>query len=186
MFVLLFNRYGLSFEFFFYMLFVCSLIIATFVDLKHRIIPDEISIGGIIIGFLLNVARSFNLRPPSFSLQPILNSFLGIIIGSGIIYLSGFLFDLIYFKLLKKGPISGEKESMGFGDVKFLGMIGAFSGWQRAILTFFLAPFFGAVMGLINLLVKKDHTIPYGPFLSFAAIISLFWADKIIHLILFR
>jgi leader peptidase (prepilin peptidase)/N-methyltransferase len=73
---------------------------------------------------------------------------------------------------------------MGGGDVKLLAMIGAFMGWQMAILTFFLAPFLGIVFGVINLATKKDHTIPYGPFLSVAALIALFWADKIIQLIL--
>ena len=111
---------------------------------------------------------------------------MGIIIGGGIIYLSGFLFDLVYFKLLKKPPIQGETESMGGGDVKLLAMIGAFLGWERALLTFFLAPFFGAIIGVINLVTKKDHTIPYGPFLSLAAIVSLFWADKIIILVFGR
>jgi leader peptidase (prepilin peptidase)/N-methyltransferase len=99
------------------------------------------------------------------------------------IYLTGFLFDLVYFKMLKKPPIQGETESMGFGDVKLLAMVGAFLGWQKAVATFFLAPFFGLIVGIINLAVKKDHTIPYGPFLALAAVISLFWADKIIGLL---
>jgi leader peptidase (prepilin peptidase)/N-methyltransferase len=73
---------------------------------------------------------------------------------------------------------------MGGGDVKLLAMIGAFMGWQLVILTFFLAPFLGIVIGIINLATKKDHTIPYGPFLSIAALVSLFWANKIISLIL--
>jgi leader peptidase (prepilin peptidase)/N-methyltransferase len=73
---------------------------------------------------------------------------------------------------------------MGFGDVKLLAMIGAFMGWQMAILTFFMAPFFGIVTGIVNLVAKKDHTIPYGPFLSIAALVALFWADKIFPLIL--
>lgn len=185
MFVALFNRYGLSFDFFFYLILICSLIVATFIDVKHRIIPDEISIGGIILGFLLSAVKGFHLTPMTYNLRPMLNSILGIIIGGGIIYLTGALFNIVYFKLLKKPPIQGETESMGGGDVKLLAMIGAFLGWQRVIMTFFLAPFFGAVIGIINLLVKKDHTIPYGPFLSLGAILSLFWTDKIIHLIIF-
>jgi leader peptidase (prepilin peptidase)/N-methyltransferase len=183
MFVVLFKQYGLSYEFFYYVVFICALIVATFVDIKHRIIPDEVSIGGIIIGFILFSIKGFNLKPITYSLRPMFNSLLGIIIGGGMIYLSGFLFDLVYFKLFKKPPIQGETESMGGGDVKLLAMIGAFLGWQRAIFTFFLAPLFGAIIGIINLMVKKDHTIPYGPFLSLAAILSLFWFDKIIRLI---
>jgi len=182
MFVTLFNRFGLSYDFFFYMVLICSLIVAAFIDIGHRIIPDEISISGIIIGFLLSAIKGVSLKPLSFSARPTINSFLGIIIGGAILYLTGFLFDLIYFKMLKKPPIQGETESMGGGDVKLLAMIGAFLGWQKALLTFFVAPFFGLVIGIINLIVKKDHTIPYGPFLSLAATLSLFWADKILRL----
>jgi leader peptidase (prepilin peptidase)/N-methyltransferase len=183
MFVVLFSRFGLSYDFFLYLFFVCSLIVATFVDIKHRIIPDEISIGGMILGFVLSTIKGLSLNPFSFNFASMINSFLGIVIGGGIIYLTGFFFDLVYFKLLKKPPIQGETESMGGGDVKLLAMIGAFLGWQSAVLTFFLAPIFGAVIGIINLAVKKDHTIPYGPFLSLGALLSLFWADRIIALI---
>jgi leader peptidase (prepilin peptidase)/N-methyltransferase len=168
------------------MVLVWSLIVATFIDIRHRIIPDEISIGGIILGFILSSIKGIHLSPFAFNFRPALNSLTGIVIGGGAIYLSGYLFDLIYFKMLKKPSIQGETESMGGGDVKFLAMIGAYLGWQGALLTFFLAPFFGMVVGIINLLVKKDHTIPYGPFLSLAACISLFWSDRIIQLLFIR
>lgn len=185
-FVVFFNYYGLSYDFFFYIVFVCALIVATFVDIQHRIIPDEISIGGMILGFILNGIRGFIQHPASSMLHPILNSFLGIIIGGALIYFTGFLFDLVYFKLLKKPPIQGETSSMGGGDVKLLAMIGAFLGWQKAIFTFFVAPFFGAIVGIINLMIKKDHTLPYGPFLSLAAFISIFWTDRIFSLLFIR
>ena len=185
-FLVFFNRYGLSYNLFYYLAFVCLLMIATFIDIPHRIIPDEISIGGMILGFILNTARGFNLHPFVFNPRPAIDSFLGIIIGGGIIYFTGVLFDLVYFKLLKKPPIQGETESMGGGDVKLLAMIGAFLGWEKALFTFFIAPFFGVVIGILNLLIKKDHTIPYGPFLSLAAFLSIIWADKIIALILLR
>jgi leader peptidase (prepilin peptidase) / N-methyltransferase len=184
-FLVFYNKFGLSYDFFFYSLFVCGLIIATFIDISHRIIPDEISIGGIILGFILSSVRGLTLRPITFDLRPMATSFLGIIIGGGIIYLTGFIFDLVYFKLLKKPPIQGETESMGGGDVKLLAAIGAFLGWKLALLTFFLAPFLGIVIGIVNLVTKKDHTIPYGPFLSLAAMLSLFWADKILRLFFF-
>ena len=183
MFLVVFNRYGLSYDFFIFILFVCGLIIATFVDIQHRIIPDEISVGGIIFGFILTAIKGFNLRPVSYDTRPLFDSLLGIIVGGGIIYLTGKLFDLVWFKILKRPPIQGETESMGGGDIKLLAMIGAFLGWQKAIFVFFMAPFFGAIVGIINLAIKKDHTIPYGPFLSLAAIFSIFWMDKIIRLI---
>ncbi len=178
-----FNLYGIKFNFFFYTLLTCGLVVATFVDIRHRIIPDDVSIGGIVAGLLLSAARGLAFAPLTYNFRPLLNSFLGVIVGGGIIYLTGWLFDLFYFKLLKKPPIQGETESMGCGDVKLLAMIGAFLGWEKAILVFFLAPILGLAFGIVNLLTKKDHTIPYGPFLSLAAFLSIFWADKIISFI---
>lgn len=180
----LFERYGLSYNFFFYMVMVWGLLIATFVDIQHRIIPDEVSIGGMIIGFILFCVKGVEFLPLRFTFRPMFDSLLGIIFGGGIIYLSGFLFDLVYFKMLKKPAINGEKESIGGGDIKLLAMIGAFLGWHRALLAFFIAPFLGIVVGIINLVSRKDHSIPYGPFLSLAALISLFWSEKILKFIL--
>jgi leader peptidase (prepilin peptidase) / N-methyltransferase len=182
--VALFSRFGLTYGFFLYMVMLWGLIIATFVDIPHRIIPDEVSIGGMILGFIMVSVTGFSFNPYKFTFAPMLKSALGAIAGGGIIYLTGVLFDLVYFKLLKRPAINGEMESMGGGDVKLLAMIGAFMGWQMAILTFFLAPFLGIAIGVINLATKKDHTIPYGPFLSIAALVSLFWADKILSLVL--
>ncbi len=184
LFLVFFMRYGLSYNFFFYVVLACALIIATFVDIGHRIIPDEVSIGGMLLGFILSSVRGVNLNPAAFSFKPLFSSLTGILVGAGVIYLTGWFFDLVYFKLLKNPPINGESESIGFGDVKLLAMIGAFLGWQRALLTFFIAPFFGAVIGVINLITKKDHTLPYGPFLSLAALISIFWANKILSFLI--
>jgi len=186
MFLIFYIRHGLSFDFIFYTLFVCALIIAAFVDIAHRIIPDEVSMGGIVIGFILNSLRGLDVSPLGFNYSPLLDSLFGIVIGAGVIYLTGKCFDLVYFKLLKKGPIDGETQSMGIGDVKLLAMIGAFLGYRLALLTFFVAPIFGVIVGLVNLAVRKQHVIPYGPFLSLAAVINLFWAHTILRLIFFR
>ncbi|MDD4910568.1 MAG: prepilin peptidase [Candidatus Omnitrophica bacterium] len=153
----LYSRFGLGFESVSYAVLSCGLIVATFVDLKHRIIPDEVSIGGIIAGFVFN----HNI-----------DSLLGILIGGGVIYLTGLLGDFIF-----------KKETMGGGDVKLLAMIGAFLGYKKALFTFFAAPFFGTAVGVYILLKKKDHTIPYGPFLSLAALVSIFWYEPIMRLI---
>ena len=110
-----------------------------------------------------------------------LKSVLGIIAGGGIIYLTGVLFDLVYFKLLKRPAINGETESMGGGDVKLLGMIGAFLGWPQALLSLCLASVYGSIVGVIVKIITKDSLIPFGPFLSLGALTSLFFYDKIIY-----
>jgi leader peptidase (prepilin peptidase)/N-methyltransferase len=75
---------------------------------------------------------------------------------------------------------------MGAGDVKLLAMIGAFLGWEKALLTFIVAPFLGLIVGVPQLILKNDHTIPYGPFLAAGAVLSLFWADKVLRLFLWQ
>lgn len=186
MFLFFYLYCGFNLRFFLYVIFTCGLIVSTFVDFSHRIIPDEISIGGIIVGFLINGLSGLSFHPLAYNYHPLVNSFLGILAGGGIIFGTGWLFDLVYFKLLKHPPIQGETESMGGGDVKLLAMIGAFLGWKAALITFFLAPFFGMAVGLVNLVVKKDHLIPYGPFLSLAALMAIFWEQKILHILFFQ
>jgi leader peptidase (prepilin peptidase)/N-methyltransferase len=186
LFLALFNRYQFSLDFFAYAILICALVVSTVIDIQTRLVFSVVTYGGIILGLLFNAVKGLSLSPLAYDFKPGLDSLIGIIAGGGIIYLTGKIFNVFYFGLLKKPPIDGEKESMGFGDVELLAMIGAFLGWQRVILTFFLAPFFGAVVGIINLMIKKEHTIPYGPFLSLGALISLFWLDKIINFLFLR
>jgi leader peptidase (prepilin peptidase)/N-methyltransferase len=170
-FVLLYNYFGLSPKLFVYLLFICGLIVATFVDIAHRIIPDEISISGIVLGFILSIIFP-QLQNEQIRLWAGFQSVLGILVGGGIIYLTGVLGDFIF-----------KKETMGGGDVKLLAMIGAFFGWKIALLTFFLAPFFGLIVGIIVLIRTKDHLIPYGPFLSLAAVVSVFYFQQIMNFV---
>ncbi|MEW6075835.1 MAG: prepilin peptidase [Candidatus Omnitrophota bacterium] len=185
-FLFLYSRFSVGFVFSYYALFICGLIVASFVDIAHRIIPDEISVGGLGAGLLLNALKGLQVSPFAYNPAFLIHSFIGAVVGGGIIYLTGFLFDLVYFKLLKKPPVQGETESMGGGDVKLLAMIGAFLGWQKAVLVFFLAPILGLGVGIFNLLAKKDHTIPYGPFLSLAALLSIFWADMLLYALVWQ
>ena len=159
-----------------YLVFLGGLIVATFIDLEHRIIPDEISLGGIVVGVIFSclipeLHKDFIGTPTH--LWSALRSLLGVLIGGGSIYLMGMLGDIVF-----------KKESMGGGDVKFLAMVGAFLGWQLALLTFFIAPLFGAVFGIIVKIRTKESVIPYGPFLALGAVISLFWGQAIIDWII--
>ncbi len=185
-FLVIFRRFDLSWDSLIYNVFACGLVIATFIDIKWRIIPDELSVGGTVVGLLIALSRSFNFSPFAFHYPVILDSLIGAIVGGGLIYGSGIMGNLIFFKLMKKESIEGETESMGGGDVKLMAAIGSFLGWKLVVLTFFVAPFLGAAFGIYILTCKKSHLIPYGPFLSLAAFISLFYGDAIIRFWIFR
>lgn len=174
MFVLLVNKFGFTLDSLIYIIFTSGLIVATFVDFNFRIIPDEINIGGIILALIFGLAYP-QLHNADNHLSGLLRAFLGMIIGGGIIYLTGVIGDFIF-----------KKETMGGGDVKLLAMIGAFLGWQIAILTFFIAPVIGAVVGIIIKLKTKSSLIAYGPYISLASIIALFWNKQIISWIFYR
>ncbi|GAH41256.1 unnamed protein product, partial [marine sediment metagenome] len=75
--------------------------------------------------------------------------------GGGAIFITGLIGNAIF-----------RKESMGGGDVKLMAMVGAFIGWKLALLTFLIAPFFGAAVGIVLKIRKGESLIPYGPFLS--------------------
>lgn len=168
-FVQYFNVFGLSPQYIAAVYLTCSLLVATFVDFKWHIIPDEINFAGMIVGCVL--AFFF---PSLFGEERHLVAFMwaavGLLVGGGSIYLTGVIGDFIF-----------RKESMGGGDVKLMAMIGAFLGWKYVLLTFFLAPFFGSVIGIYAKYVQKKEIIPYGPFLSCAALCALFAGDRILH-----
>ena len=74
------------------------------------------------------------------------------------------------------GQVALRQEAMGFGDVTLMAMIGAFLGWQAVIITFFLAPFAGVIIGLIQAIARRENEMAFGPYLSLAAIlVVLFW-----------
>jgi len=159
----LFITFGVSLSFFYYFSFVAALIAITVIDLYHQIIPDVISLPGIGIGLL------GSLIIPRITF---FESLIGIISGGG----SLFLVATIYKWLFKR-------DGMGGGDVKLLAMIGAFLGWKAVILTILLSSFIGSIIGITVMLIKgKDfkYAIPFGPFLSLGAVISLFWGENLI------
>lgn len=170
-FLLFFNYFGLNWELMVYLVLSCGLIVSTFIDIEHRIIPDEISVGGIAVGLLFSFLFP-SLQKATSHWWSLGYSLLGALIGGGVIFLMGTIGDWIF-----------KKESIGGGDVKLLAAIGAFMGWQKVLLAFFLAPLFGAVVGIIVKIKTKESVIPYGPFLSLGALISLFWFREIMGMI---
>lgn len=175
-FVAFYLYFGLTAKFFAYLVMLCGFIVATFVDFEHRIIPDEVSVGGMCVGLVLSLfipglhgistADAPGLWPYFMSFGW---SLVGVLIGGGSIYVMGMIGDFIF-----------KKESMGGGDVKLMAMVGAFMGWKLALLSFFVAPFLGSVYGIIEKIRTKDSAIAYGPFLVLGSLVSLFWGSEII------
>jgi len=155
---------GLSLGFLSTLILGSLLMIVFFVDLKHRIIPDIITLPGMVIGIL------FAFLSPQIR---IIDSFLGLLIGGGVFYLLAILGELLF-----------KKESMGGGDIKLAAMLGAFLGWQKIFLIFFLSALLGSVVGILAIYlssrIKKHRTIPFGPFLALASIAALFWGEGLI------
>jgi leader peptidase (prepilin peptidase)/N-methyltransferase len=156
-------RFGFSLTTLFYFIFTSSLVVITFIDLKHQIIPDVISLPGIGIGLL----TSFLV--PSIS---VVDSLLGILLGGG----SLLIVSLTYYLLTKR-------EGMGFGDVKLLAMIGAFLGWKGALIGLITGACVGTLIGLLVMIREKrdsKYPIPFGPFLSIGAISFIFFGREMI------
>ncbi len=163
--LVLWHKYGPGTELIAYSFFTAVLIIVTFIDLEHQIIPDILTLPGILLGFILSFFMS------SITWQ---ESVLGILIGGGSLYLVAFLYYL-----------AAKREGMGGGDIKLLAMIGSFLGWQAIPSVIFISALAGSVVGFIVMGIKKvgsDTAIPYGPFLAVAALVNLFLGEHLVRL----
>ena len=151
-------------------LVVFGLALGTFVDLEHMIIPDRVSLGGIVLGLI------FSSLVPALHAQPdgyggFLSAFLGAAVGVGILWFVAVLGKLIF-----------RKDAMGMGDVKLMGAIGAFLGWPSVLFTLLVSSFLGAGVGLTLVATGKKEMqsrIPYGPYIALAALIWLLWGPSI-------
>ncbi|MFC1524726.1 prepilin peptidase [Thermodesulfobacteriota bacterium] len=162
--VSLFLKFSLSVPFVIYFLFSAMLLAIIFIDFHHQIIPDVISLPGVVIGFGVSFVN------PMVSWQ---SSCLGLLIGGGSLY----VLALAYY-------LATKREGMGGGDIKLLAMIGAFLGWQSLPFVVFSSSLLGAVFG-ISAMIKQGKggktVIPYGPFLSGGAYLYLFFQEQIHH-----
>lgn len=162
---------------FYHTILVSLLVAITFIDFDLMIVPGELTTPGIIAGILLGGAFPF-ARPVPMD---------GTTFGDGLkVGIAGAIVGafIIWFVRVV-GTALFRKEAMGSGDIHIMALIGAFMGWKAVICVFFLAPFLGLLPSMVKILiivVKKlmgravkpaDHEIPYGPYLSAAAVILL-------------
>ena len=163
--------FGISAKFFVYSAFTSALVVATFIDFAISEIPDSVSLGGLAAGIIISP-----IFPELFNtvsrMDAFMDSITGALAGGLTIYAMGVIGKLIF-----------KKEAMGGGDVKLMAMIGAFLGWKLALFTFFIAPIFGASVGLFMKIRDGRETIAYGPYLSLAAVISIFFSKYLLGLL---
>ena len=160
----LFGLYGLSLELGVMLLFVSVLIALSFIDLEFKIIPDVLSLGGIVAGGILCFFRS------SFSYM---DALLGILLGGGVLWAIA-----TGYELLRK------REGMGGGDVKLLAMIGSFCGIKGVLFSLVFGSFLGTLVGIPVMLIKHADTkyaLPFGPFLSFGAVLYVLAGNRVIY-----
>jgi leader peptidase (prepilin peptidase)/N-methyltransferase len=161
--VALFMLFGPSLRYLFLFLFAAALVAIAFIDLEHKIIPDVISLPGILVG----VAFSFL---PHAGVSPV-DALIGVVGGGGFLFLVGMVFE----------KVTG-REGMGGGDVKLLAMIGAWMGWKALPFIILISSLSGAVIGGVSLVVARQGVrsrIPFGPFLALGALVFLFFGDDI-------
>jgi leader peptidase (prepilin peptidase)/N-methyltransferase len=143
-------------------LFGCAMIVLFVIDLQHQILPNVITVPGTVIGVVLSL-----VLPPGW-----LSSLIGVLLGGGLLLAMG----ETYYRL--RGV-----EGLGMGDVKMLAMIGAFLGWQNALVTLMLASFGGALLGM-GLLASRRGTmqaaLPFGTFLAVGAAIAAVVGDSLV------
>jgi leader peptidase (prepilin peptidase)/N-methyltransferase len=154
--------YGLSPLLFVRLAFACALIVLFVIDLQHQILPNVITLPGIVAGFAASV-----FLPPGW-----LSSLIGIVAGGGIL----FLIAEAYYRL--RGI-----EGLGMGDVKMLAMIGAVLGWPLMVLTLIFASFAGSIIG-VGLIASgrggMQAALPFGTFLALGAIFAAVVGDPIL------
>lgn len=146
--------------------FVSTMIVITFIDLDFQIIPDVITLPGMLIG----LGASYFIFPDPFtrySTVGLVNSLIGLLGGGGFFYLMAIL----------------SRGGMGGGDVKMMAMVGAFTGWKGVFLTTLVGSLSGSIVGIALMILKgkgRKTKIPFGPFLAAGSLVTLFFGRMIL------
>lgn len=156
--------HGLSLTALKYIVLSSMLIIATATDLNTRLIPDRVTLPGIVIG----LALSFFVP----GVTPV-QSAIGILVCGGALYILAV----------------ASRGGMGGGDIKLLAMMGSFLGWGRGLLALFIGALIGAIIGIANIAAgkqKRGEPIPFGPYIAIGGLISMYFGEFLLSLLLFQ
>ena len=142
--------------------FACALIVLFAIDLEHHLLPNVITLPGIVAGLIVST-----IVPPGLK-----DALIGALIGGGVLWAIG----EAYYRY------SG-REGMGGGDVKMLAMIGAFLGWKLVLVTLVLSSVAGSVIGMTVIALRRGdmkYALPYGTFLALGALAASLVGDQIV------
>ena len=136
------------------LIFGCALIALFAIDLEHQLLPNKITLPGIVVGFVFSL-----FGPPGW-----LSSLIGIAVGAGVLW----GIAEAYYRIR-------HEEGLGMGDVKMLAMVGAFLGWPLTLMTLMLASVSGTIIGLILIVTKRGgmkYALPFGTFIALGAAVA--------------
>ncbi|HQB12581.1 MAG TPA: prepilin peptidase [Candidatus Omnitrophota bacterium] len=167
--LLIWRMYGLSPEFAIAVVFVSAMIVVTLTDLETGLIPDLITIPGMLFGLVVSVV-SADAFPEGLWYHKLFASAIGLAGGGAVLMLTGWFGNLVF-----------RKESMGGGDIKLLAMTGAFIGIEKTLLVFMFSPFIALPFAIFYRFVKRQETIPYGPFLALMSVVFFFKGTEILN-----
>lgn len=144
-------------------LILVAILVALFgIDLEHQILPNSITLPGIVVGLMFSA-----IAPPGWQ-----NALLGALLGAGVLY----GIAAAYFAVRRE-------EGLGMGDVKMLAMIGAFLGWKAVLVTLVLSSFSGAAIGMALIAAQRGGmklALPFGTFLAVGALAAMLAGDPLI------
>ena len=155
-------QFGLSWLLVSRLVLACALIVLFMIDLRHRILPNTITLPGIVVGFAFSLAAE-----PGW-----MSSLIGLVAGGGVLL----AIAEAYYRIR-------HEHGLGMGDVKMLAMLGAFLGWKAMLLTLVLSSLVGSVVGLGLIATHRGdmkYALPFGTFLAAAAMLSIFVGDPIV------
>lgn len=153
-----------------YWLIIGGLILGTFIDFAHMILPDRVTLGGIAFGLLLSLAIP-SLQGTDSHVRALAASAFGAAMGWGLIWL-----------VRNLGSLAFRQEAMGFGDVKLMGAVGAFLGWKAVLFNILVSSLAGSLVGIALVVLRRREMqgkIPYGPYIALAAVLWLFWGENL-------
>jgi leader peptidase (prepilin peptidase)/N-methyltransferase len=182
-----FSQWGLTPPAFVNSLFLCAIIVLVFTDYHHQILPNVLTLPGVIAGILLSPLQSVDYYRDTLSyslagllsstgeeiLLPWAGSMLGALIGGGILYLVATVYKVVR-----------RRQGLGMGDVKMMAMVGAFMGWRLALVTIFLGSFLGSIVGICLVLFggrTLQTKLAFGTFLGRAAVLALFYGIELLQ-----